>query len=381
MNALRIISVTSFFLLSLLCLLPAPTSLLWYVSILVTEFPWVFVPVSMLLLWWIYKAKKHRLILSALGILTFIFFISPITRAYLVASNLKENLQTAFGFVETEDPVLEKSPFHLSKMITGIGAKQLPYETLEYSISERYHLTLDYYQSQNNDSLNPCVIVIHGGSWASGNSSQLPELNTVLAEHGYNVATINYRLAPKYTYPSQIEDITAALNYLKKNAGKSKIDTTKFVLLGRSAGAQLALDAAYNLNDPGIKGVINFYGPADMVWGYQNPANPLVLDSKGVMEDFLGGTEREVPENYRRSSASYAVTSSSVPTLIIHGKNDPLVAYEHSIRLNDSLAQKNIPHYFLSLPWATHGCDYTLNGPSGQLATYSVLYFLNRTLR
>ncbi|GAB2688678.1 hypothetical protein GCM10027037_09040 [Mucilaginibacter koreensis] len=134
--------------------------------------------------------------------------------------------------------------------------------------------------------------------------------------------------------------------------------------------------AAYQSPDTGIKGIIDFYGPADMVWGYSAPANPLVFDSNKIMERYLGGTYAQVPQQYRNSSPLEFVNAHTVPTLIIHGENDVLVAYEHSQRLNAKLQQYGIKHYFLTLPWATHGFDYNLRGPGGQLSTYAVLRFL-----
>ena len=130
------------------------------------------------------------------------------------------------------------------------------------------------------------------------------------------------------------------------------------------------------LKDDSIKGVIDFYGPADMVWGYSAPASPLVMDSRGVMERYLGGTYDKVRKNYFASSPIEFVDRGSPPTLIIHGENDVLVAYEHSRRLNEKLQQNGIKHYWLKLPWATHGFDFNLNGPGGQLSTYAVNSFL-----
>src|SRR5690606_151850 len=118
------------------------------------------------------------------------------------------------------------------------------------------------------DGMRPCVVVIHGGSWAGGNNKQLPELNSYLAISGYNVISINYRLVPLTTYPAPIEDVAAAIRFLKMNADNLRLDTSRIVLLGRSAGGQIALDAAYSIPDPSIKGVISYYGPTDMVWGY-----------------------------------------------------------------------------------------------------------------
>jgi acetyl esterase/lipase len=124
--------------------------------------------------------------------------------------------------------------------------------------------------------------------------------------------------------------------------------------------------------------VISYYAPADMVWGYSIPSNPLIMDSRKVMGDYLGGTYNQVPKNFEASSPLLAATKNSVPTLLIHGEMDVLVAYEHTRRLNIKLNELGVKHFVLTLPWATHGCDFTLNGPSGQLATYTVTRFLNQ---
>ena len=223
----------------------------------------------------------------------------------------------------------------------------------------------------------PCVIVVHGGSWAGGDSRQLPELNSYLAVRGYNVASINYRMAPKWQTPAPVEDVQATIAYLRQHAGELHIDTNNFILLGRSAGAQIALLAAYTLHEPALKGVVDFYGPADMVWGYSVPSSPLIMDSRKVMEQYIGDTYSKVPEKYAACSPLEFVNRQSVPTLIIHGDNDVLVSPEHSRRLNLKLQQNGVKHYLLRLPWATHGFDYNLNGPGGQLSTYAVETFLN----
>jgi acetyl esterase/lipase len=208
----------------------------------------------------------------------------------------------------------------------------------------------------------------------------LPELNVVLSGAGYQVVSINYRLSPKWQSPAPLQDVASALTYLHKHAEDLQIDTSKIVLLGRSAGAQIALLAAYTLKQQGIKGVIDFYGPADMVWGYSLPASKLVMDSRRVMSNYLAGFYPEVPKQYAESSPIEFVNRQTVPTLIIHGANDVLVAYGHSERLRHKLTQNQVTFYWLKLPWATHGFDYHLNGPGGQLSTYTILRFLTSVL-
>ncbi|QEC54277.1 alpha/beta hydrolase [Anseongella ginsenosidimutans] len=274
--------------------------------------------------------------------------------------------------------------FRFWRMFAGPLSKKVRFQTMCYydSRGDASHesnpgcyLELDFYPSQAG-GLSPCIIVIHGGSWSSGHSRQLPELNSRLAGSGYHVAAINYRLAPQYQSPLAVEDVQNAMAFLRKHAGELKIAPDRFVLLGRSAGGQIALQAAYALCDPGIRGVVAYYAPADMVWGYSAPASRLIMDSCKVMEAYLGGSYSAVPENYHSASPLEALAENAPPTLLLHGKNDVLVAYEHSVRLALALRAAGTRHYLLSLPGGTHGFDYVLDGPEGQLATYAVRYFL-----
>lgn len=363
------------FLASLLCLIVAPTFHLWIASIAISEFSWIFLLVSMLMVLWSLYAKKLRSINTALGIFSLTVFALPITMAWHMGGQLPGELAKTFG---GRFDTNSSNVFHVTRLFST--TPMMKYETISYAKVGDENLTLDYYQSTKK-GVRPCVIVIHGGSWCGGNSQQLPELNSELARRGFQVVSVNYRLAPKHINPAPVEDITTALEYLKKNSAKLKIDTNNFILLGRSAGAQLAMITAYTRYTPGIRGVINFYGPTDMVFGYETPANPYVMDSRKVLEDFLGGPYTKVPHAYVSSSPVAVVSDKSVPTLIIHGANDALVSIEHAERLQQKLAANNIPNFMLSLPWATHGCDYTLNGPSGQLTTYAVEYFLNQVIK
>jgi acetyl esterase/lipase len=358
------------FLISLLTVLKAPAYYFWLLAILVDEFPWLPVILTTLTLLIGMRSPSYPLVSNVLLGGALLLFLSPIFRAIIVSSSLPEALNIAFG------SHLEKSretPFRLTHMFSK--NQELPCISVPYKQHKGKDLTLDFYPSRIAGK-RPCVLVVHGGSWKSGDNKQLPELNSLLSARGYPVAAINYRLAPGAQSPAQVADVKDAIAFLKKKSVEWNIDTSQFVLLGRSAGAQIALLAAYTLQNPDIKGVIDFYGPADMVWGYSIPSNPLIMDSRKVMEDYLGGTYQAHPEKFEKSSPLLYVSKKSPPTLLIHGKNDVLVAYEHSRRLNLKLQENGVKHYFLTLPWATHGFDYNINGPGGQLSTYAVMHFL-----
>lgn len=368
----RLVLLVILLLLSLLTIFKAPAYYIWITAILVCEFSLIFIAVTVVLLVWGIWVTPYRLAGNIVGILAVVLFLVPIVRAYWISRDIKQEMAQAFTG-ETDETL---NAFSFAKLFKA--APKVDYKTIAYMQYHDTTLKLDYYQQQDDNILpRPCVIVVHGGSWSSGNSTELPELNSYLALKGYNVASINYRLAPQHQTPAPVEDIHNAIAYLCEHAAELHIDTNRFVLLGRSAGAQIALLAAYTLHDVHVKGVIDFYGPADMVWGYSIPSNPLIMDSRKVMRDYIGGSYEQAPQKYVACSPLEFVGKRSVPTLIIHGENDVLVSREHSRRLDLKLQQNGIPHYWLKLPWATHGFDYHLYGPGGQLSTYAVETFLN----
>ncbi len=377
----RLLLIILLFLLSLLAIFPTPSHYIWYITIMVTEFPWVFLAIVPLLMIWTFFAKKYKGLSGILCVISFIFFLYPVAGAYCIAHDLPKQFESAFGSGSTKlEGLHQPTPYNFGRMISGIGDNKVDYTTYPYTVHTGVNLTLDFYKAQQAGK-QPCIVIAHGGSWKAGNSQELPDIDWYLARQGYNVASINYRLAPTYKSPAPIEDMQAAIAYLKGRATELNIDTNNFVLLGRSAGGHIVLQAAYSLHDPCIKGVVGFYGPTDMVWAYNHPDNPLVMDSKKVMEDFLGGSDTQVPQKYAEASPINFVTSHSPPTLLIHGQNDAHVNHELSEMLDKKLEENKVPHLLLDPPWATHACEYSLNSPSGQLAKYAIERFVHKVTR
>ncbi len=113
-----------------------------------------------------------------------------------------------------------------------------------------------------------------------------------------------------------------------------------------------------------------------MLWGAKQITNDWVLDVDKVLLDYIGCSVKENPDKYIVASAPELVTYDTPPTLIIHGKNDCMVSHEHSVRLMKKLNQFHVKSVFIELPFATHGCDYNFNGPSGQVSTYAIERFI-----
>ena len=366
-DTLRLSFSILLFLCSLLTILRAPHYVLWKLAVGITEFPHVTILLGLISL--SLHSISHQYVLAGdlLSLAAIILFSVPLVLAY----------PTASGSARLFNAARSETAFRFSILFTGYRNKKLAPKTITYKKLNEKELKLDFYPG-NSDQNAPCVIVVHGGSWSSGDSTQLPDLNFYLASKGFNVASINYRLAPAHICPAPVEDLLDAINFLKDRSSELKIDASNIILLGRSAGGQIALLAAYSRSVPGLKGVISFYAPADMVWGWSLPGNPLVLDSRKVMKDFVGDTCENAPEKFAAASPIEFVTANSIPTLLIHGNNECMVAHEHSVRLAKKLKENKVEHYLVSLPWGTHGCDFNLSGPSGQISTFAVLQFLNK---
>jgi len=355
---------------SLLVLFRAPSSFLWVSAVAITSFPWVFMLVSLLFFFLGWRSSSFATATMLASAAAFIIFSLPVIVAYRQSAIIPAAIDKIFPSGGITGPV-----FRFSAMFAA--TKKVQYKSSVYKqTAEGKDLLLDFYPAQHTD-MAPLIIVIHGGSWKSGDSRQVAELNSVLAAGGYHVAAINYRLAPAYKSPAPVEDTRDAIDFLKRSAAGWKIDTSNIILLGRSAGGQIALTAAYSQAIPGVKGVIAYYAPADMVWGGPIKVNPWVLDTEELYNGYFGGVYSQVPEKFKEASACEYVTASSVPTLLIHGTTDPLVSQEHSRRLEQKLTNCGVKNFYLEIPFATHGLDYSIKSPAGQTATYAIKQFIN----
>ena len=386
-SALRLAGAALLFLPALLTVFPPGLNVLWKLSIPVKESGFFLTLPCLLLAAWTalaWKTGPSGRIAALLFLGAGLLYAYPLARAVETARRLEKEFARGFGKL----PVLRPAPFLRSSPLVwkdfgrGIPGRASPgVVTRVYARKQGIDLRLDFYGVASSAGAKvPCVIVIHGGGWDTGKRHQLPELNSWLAGAGYAVATIDYRLAPRHIYPAPLEDVASALAFLKAHAHELAIDPERFVLLGRSAGGQIALQAAYTLKDPAIKAVVAFYAPADMVFGYSLPGNPLILDSRKVMDQYLGRSCHEDPERCRASSPLESADASSPPTLLLHGAPDVLVSFKHTLHLEKKLAALGVPHFSVKLPWATHGYDYMFSGIGSQISLYFLERFLARTV-
>ncbi|HEX5149849.1 MAG TPA: alpha/beta hydrolase [Parafilimonas sp.] len=198
------------------------------------------------------------------------------------------------------------------------------------------------------------LILLHGGGWSSGSrhsfSAYIDSFKIRLP--GYAIFNVDYRLvSQKIHFTDQEADIKTAVDFIVSRAGEYNIDTGKFVLMGVSAGAHLALLQAYKNASPGIAAVIDFFGPADLNAMYRKPWNPMIPD---LMKLAIGGTPQTSSLYHDLSPVSF-IQSGTPPTLILHGKRDYVVDISQSELLQQRLEQAGVKNRLVVYPDAGHG--------------------------
>ena len=222
----------------------------------------------------------------------------------------------------------------------------------------------------------PAIVSIYGGAWQRGSPDSDDTFNRYIAAQGYVVWAISYRHAPAYHFPAQIDDVRSALTFIQKHAAENETDLDRVALIGRSAGAQLAMLAAYQDPPFPIRAVVNYYGPVNLTAGYNDVPTPDPIESRSTLRDFLGGTPQDFPELYHKASPLNAVKPALPPSLLIYGGKDHIIESKYGKYLAQKLRSQGNQAVFLEIPWADHSFDAVFSGISNQLALYYTERFL-----
>jgi len=168
----------------------------------------------------------------------------------------------------------------------------------------------------------PAAIVVHGGGWVAGDRVLSVEpLFQPLVEAGFACFSISYRLVTQIALMGvAIEDVGQAVRYVQANAPQFNVDRERVVLVGESAGGQLAAMAALRNSGPSVKAVVALYAPTNLEQ-LPEPFRQAVQGSpwEGVLLQRL-----------RELSPFQYVRKGMPPFLLIHGTADPLVPFEQS---------------------------------------------------
>lgn len=312
----------------------------------------------------------------AAGVLALLLSATPWMRLRTVM----DDFDAATRDVSLEPPDPQRtSHVSVADLFRGIRVPPAPVSTVmmryDAGSSNNAPLTTQIYLPAQKGS-RPVVIQIYGGAWRGGAPTDFANCAAWLAAAGYVVFAIDYRHAPSFTWRDQLADVDSALVWVRDNAAHYGGDPSRIVLLGRSAGAHLAMLSAFSNPPIVVRGLVSLYGPSDLVDSYRHPPRPDPLHVRRVEEAFIGGSLERKRDEYEAASPISHVNRRLPPTLIIQGARDHIVEARYSRALHDRLAANGTPTAYLEIPWAEHAFDEVFNGPSSQLSLYYVERFL-----
>lgn len=228
--------------------------------------------------------------------------------------------------------------------------------TVNYAGTTDPEQSLDLYRPAGSGPA-PVVVFLHGGAWTGGDKSwvaggtpmRIEALRAALVAHGYAVAAVNYRLAPATTYPGFVDDVEAAVRYLRGAAASLGLDPTKIAIAGESAGAHIAQLAALTATDPAsgataagaqVEALVSFYGVSDpRALLADTTAAGCAPAAAGIVRQ-ITGLDPATPAGRTAAAAASPITHVSAqapPTLLLHGRRDCTVPAVQSERLASAL--------------------------------------------
>ncbi|MEI6676958.1 MAG: alpha/beta hydrolase [Mariniphaga sp.] len=254
----------------------------------------------------------------------------------------------------------------LEKMIDrrpAVPADIKEVKNIEYKYINGKSLQLDLYKSQDLNKTAPLLVFIHGGGWSGGERADYLVYLLAFAKKGYVTATVSYRLLKDAPYPACAEDITDAVQWLYKNGDNYGYDPNRIALIGGSAGAHLALLAAYEWknvktntdstfvcsNRHRIKAVVDIYGPTDLTTEFSRTNSTVI--------SFLAHSYAQAPELFLEASPIRYLDKYDPPTMILHGTSDQTVPIGQSDLLKAKLDSLAIPNVYYKVPLWPHTMD------------------------
>ncbi|MCI0478030.1 MAG: alpha/beta hydrolase [Anaerolineales bacterium] len=250
----------------------------------------------------------------------------------------------------TEPPAPAPTLVHptRSPLPTQESANRVEYD-VTYCTMDNIALKLDLYFPQGDAKLAPALVNIHGGSWSGGDkrrSDSAADLPTLVAR-GYLVAVINYRHAPTYKFPAQIQDVKCAIRFLRANAARYNLDPNRIGAWGCSAGGHLV----------SLLGVTDKNSGWDHAGEYRDQSSriqaaaPLCAPADITLYDVIAradmfrrvfGSQTGINPMLVRASPTTHVTKDDPPFLILQGDQDEIIPLAQGEKLREKLTAAGV---------------------------------------
>ena len=223
------------------------------------------------------------------------------------------------------------------------------WEDLAFASHPTGELVLDVFRPSDSKK-RPAVLCLHGGFWAKGSKKFMHPLAEDLVARGYVAVSSNYRLTDVAPAPAQLNDVFAAIRFLRENANEYGIDSSKIGVTGSSAGGYLAVMAAtFNGGDPIAR------PNAAVGMGAQTDLTSPHIQNSTVLNwsKFMGGFYHDVPENYASQSPIAHLSPDDPPIAIICGEYDQPSTRANAFR--HQAFRLGVPTGLTEIPGAPHG--------------------------
>ena len=209
-------------------------------------------------------------------------------------------------------------------------------------------LRCDVFRPAGQTGPQPGVLFVHGGSWHSGGPSMMRGYGILMARNGYPCVASEYRLSDEAKWPAQLDDVLAAVSWMRDEAGDLGVDPDRLVLWGLSAGSHMTLMAAAQLAGEAspIAASINYY-----------PITSLEPALGTAWEHAQRLPEDPATADWAAMSPLTHAGAGFPPTLLLHGSADAMVALDQSLRLYEKLTRAGVPTYLTAFADQPHGFD------------------------
>ena len=192
----------------------------------------------------------------------------------------------------------------------------------------------------------PCIMIVHGGGWRSGDKNRFARFASTFAEKGFAAACIAYRLRPEVEVRQCVEDAKASVRWVRANADKYSIDVERIGAFGGSAGAHLVAMLGTSFKTAKLEGKGGNEGVSSRVHAVVALATPADLTAFGR---FMGNAEAA-----KLISPATYVDSDSAQFLLMHCKGDRVVPYKQSLILQEKLKKANVAVKLITIESGGH---------------------------
>lgn len=251
-----------------------------------------------------------------------------------------------------------------------ITASREPNETAQYSSHEGDPLEVSIWTpTTGGNGTAPVAFFTHGGGWVSGDPSlDLAGLFTTMADQGWLVVSAEYTLASPNLHTSEFVEaqIGCAMAWTGANAATYGGDPSTFLSMGESAGGNLAINSAYRANSgsldctetgpiPDVDAVVTLFPGVSPYGLWQDPIAGGAIPGRTFMQQYIGGSPEEFPEQYAAVDSESHIDSTSPPTLIFQGENDHLVQAPRVYDFATKAEEAGVNITLIRVPFGEHG--------------------------